>query len=229
MSLEVFIIWKFLSGSIHLFSGTDNAHGSLSSFVMVQSHARPKGNKINPSFEDRACVVVPGSMYFLNCSLGQSNILSCLHLFYEGEKNKNKASKIVIPPFIRAIMQYFTVQCKHAFSMSQVRRNQEENPLRNTAPLAEPKLIYLCSQRNLQLKLSAVPAAFWCAHVTHDTLLRSAQLVKQQTKGWVTCSPQPHQENSLSQSGKDTTTCNWSAQGKGSGKLLPCSWPSQLQ
>lgn len=92
-------IWKFLSGSIHLFSGTDNVHGSLSSFVMVQSHARPKGNKINSSFEDRACVIVPGSTYFLNCSLGQSNILTCPHLFYEGEKNKNKASKIVIPPF----------------------------------------------------------------------------------------------------------------------------------
>lgn len=115
---------------------------------------------INSSFEDIACVVVPGNTYFLNCSLGQSNILTCPHLFYEGEKNKNKASKIVIPLFIRAIMQYFTVQCKHAFSMSQVTRNQEKKPFRNTALLAEPKLIYLCSQQNLQLKLSAVPAAF---------------------------------------------------------------------
>ena len=154
--------------------------------------------------KDIACVVVPGSMCFLNCCLGQSNILTCPHLFYEGEKNKNKASKLLLPPFIRAIMQYFTVQVKLAFSISQVTRNQEKNHL---------GILHL--QLNLSLSIFALSGAYnsgsvlcqllshvlWshqgiksCAHVTHDALLRCAQLVKQQTLGWVTCSPQPHQE-----------------------------------
>lgn len=102
-------------------------------------------------------------------------------------------------------MQYFTVQCKIDFSVSQVTRNQEKTQL---------GILYL--QLNLSLSIFAfsrvhnsslvtcqLPSdVHWshqgtksCAHVTQDALLGCAQLVKQQTLGWMTWSSQPHQEN----------------------------------